>query len=72
MVRTRRREDRRYQARRPDLLWTGPDKGEVLIIGWGSTYGAIKAATMELQERAKRCRPVTFDTSTRCRRSLAS
>lgn len=33
----------------PDLLWTGPEKGEVLILGWGSTYGAIKAATLDLR-----------------------
>ncbi|KAF0241799.1 MAG: 2-oxoglutarate ferredoxin oxidoreductase subunit [Chitinophagaceae bacterium] len=28
---------------------TGAEKGKVLIIGWGSTYGAIKSATLELQ-----------------------
>ncbi len=27
----------------------GPDSGEVLVVGWGSTYGAIAAATGELQ-----------------------
>lgn len=26
----------------------GPDKGKVLVIGWGSTYGAIKSAVAEL------------------------
>jgi len=26
----------------------GPEKGEVLVIGWGSTYGAIKSAVAEL------------------------
>lgn len=26
----------------------GPGKGKVLIIGWGSTYGAIKSAVLEL------------------------
>ena len=35
----------------PDLLWTGPEKGDVLIVGWGSTFGAIKAATLELREQ---------------------
>jgi 2-oxoglutarate ferredoxin oxidoreductase subunit alpha len=35
----------------PDLLWTGPEKGDVLIVGWGSTFGAIKAATLELQSQ---------------------
>jgi 2-oxoglutarate ferredoxin oxidoreductase subunit alpha len=31
-------------------LDNGPDKGKVLIIGWGSTYGAIKSAVIELLE----------------------
>jgi 2-oxoglutarate ferredoxin oxidoreductase subunit alpha len=26
----------------------GPDRGKVLVIGWGSTYGAIKSAVAEL------------------------
>ncbi len=28
----------------PDLQVFGPDKGELLILGWGSTYGAIHSA----------------------------
>ncbi len=28
---------------------SGPEKGKVLILGWGSTYGAIKSAALELQ-----------------------
>ena len=31
-------------------LDSGPEKGKVLVLGWGSTYGAIKSAVMELQE----------------------
>lgn len=30
-------------------LDSGPSKGKVLVIGWGSTYGAIKSAVLELQ-----------------------
>jgi 2-oxoglutarate ferredoxin oxidoreductase subunit alpha len=26
----------------------GPEKGKILIVGWGSTYGAIKTAVNEL------------------------
>jgi 2-oxoglutarate ferredoxin oxidoreductase subunit alpha len=26
----------------------GPDKGKILVLGWGSTYGAIKSAVTEL------------------------
>ena len=28
-------------------LDNGPEKGKVLILGWGSTYGAIKSAVNE-------------------------
>jgi 2-oxoglutarate ferredoxin oxidoreductase subunit alpha len=33
-----------------DILFTGPPTGDLLILGWGSTFGAIKAATLKLQE----------------------
>jgi 2-oxoglutarate ferredoxin oxidoreductase subunit alpha len=32
----------------PAYFWTGAENGEVLLLGWGGTYGAIKAATLEL------------------------
>jgi len=35
----------------PAYLWTGPEKGEVLLVGWGGTFGAIKAATLELRKQ---------------------
>jgi 2-oxoglutarate ferredoxin oxidoreductase subunit alpha len=31
-------------------LDSGPEKGKLLIVGWGSTYGAIKSACAELQK----------------------
>jgi 2-oxoglutarate/2-oxoacid ferredoxin oxidoreductase subunit alpha len=31
-------------------LDSGPDKGKVLVLGWGSTYGAIKSAVSVLQQ----------------------
>lgn len=31
-------------------LDSGEEKGKVLVLGWGSTYGAIKSAVAELQE----------------------
>jgi 2-oxoglutarate ferredoxin oxidoreductase subunit alpha len=31
-------------------LDSGPEKGDLLILGWGSTYGAIKSAVGELQK----------------------
>jgi 2-oxoglutarate/2-oxoacid ferredoxin oxidoreductase subunit alpha len=32
-------------------LDSGPDKGKILVLGWGSTYGAIKSACAELQAK---------------------
>ena len=32
-------------------LDSGPSKGKVLVLGWGSTYGAIKSACTELQAK---------------------
>lgn len=34
-------------------LDSGPEQGDVLVLGWGSTYGSIKSATMELQAQGK-------------------
>lgn len=31
----------------------GPEKGKVLVLGWGSTYGAIKSAVAELVNEGK-------------------
>ena len=32
---------------------TGNETGKVLVVGWGSTYGAIKSAAMELQSQGE-------------------
>jgi len=32
---------------------SGADKGKVLVIGWGSTYGSIKSAVLDLQALGK-------------------
>ena len=34
---------------KPIRLDSGPPEGEVLIVGWGSTYGSIRTAALELQ-----------------------
>ncbi|MEO8582527.1 MAG: 2-oxoacid:acceptor oxidoreductase subunit alpha [Flavitalea sp.] len=34
-------------------LDSGAEKGSVLVLGWGSTYGAIKSATAQLQKEGK-------------------
>jgi 2-oxoglutarate ferredoxin oxidoreductase subunit alpha len=33
----------------PDLQVYGPPRGDVLVLGWGSTYGAIRSAVERLQ-----------------------
>jgi 2-oxoglutarate ferredoxin oxidoreductase subunit alpha len=34
----------------PQQLDSGPEKGKLLVLGWGSTFGAIKSACSELQK----------------------
>lgn len=34
-------------------LDSGPEKGKILVLGWGSTYGAIKSAVAALQSRGE-------------------
>jgi 2-oxoglutarate ferredoxin oxidoreductase subunit alpha len=49
MVRLRAAKVANVKPAGVDIIWTGPETGDVLILGWGSTFGAIKAATLELQ-----------------------
>ena len=35
----------------PQKLDSGPEKGDLLVLGWGSTYGSIKSAVAELQQQ---------------------
>lgn len=49
MVRTRAAKVAGISPVGHDLLLTGPASGDLLILGWGSTFGAIKAATLQLQ-----------------------
>ena len=36
------------------VLHDGPDEGELLVIGWGSTFGAIRQATRNLRSRGRK------------------
>ncbi len=50
MVRLRAEKVARIADRfKPIRLDSGPPEGDVLIVGWGSTYGAIRTAALELQ-----------------------
>ena len=35
-------------------LDSGPEEGDVLVLGWGSTYGSIKSAVLEFQAEGKK------------------
>jgi 2-oxoglutarate ferredoxin oxidoreductase subunit alpha len=35
----------------PDLQVHGPERGDLLILGWGSTYGSLRTATEKLQRQ---------------------
>ncbi|MEO7310986.1 MAG: 2-oxoacid:acceptor oxidoreductase subunit alpha [Chitinophagaceae bacterium] len=50
MVNTRRNKVELVANYIPEqTLDSGPEKGSVLILGWGSTYGAIKSAAIDLR-----------------------
>ncbi|MHC4128446.1 MAG: 2-oxoacid:acceptor oxidoreductase subunit alpha [Planctomycetota bacterium] len=51
MVRLRVAKVQRAAEVIPDLEVRGPDAGDVLLLGWGGTYGAITTAGDELRER---------------------
>jgi 2-oxoglutarate/2-oxoacid ferredoxin oxidoreductase subunit alpha len=50
MVKTRQAKVDKIADHIPEQkLDSGPSKGKVLVLGWGSTYGAIKSAVKDLQ-----------------------
>jgi 2-oxoglutarate ferredoxin oxidoreductase subunit alpha len=53
MVRTRAEKVRRVAQEIPPLTINGSPAGEVLVVGWGGTYGAITAAVEEAQGEGK-------------------
>ena len=52
MVKTRQAKVDKIADHIPEQkLDSGPAKGKILVLGWGSTYGAIKSAVAEMQAR---------------------
>ncbi|HWR33538.1 MAG TPA: 2-oxoacid:acceptor oxidoreductase subunit alpha [Chitinophagaceae bacterium] len=52
MVKTRQAKIDKIADYIPEqTLDSGPAKGKILVLGWGSTYGAIKSAVAEMQAR---------------------
>lgn len=51
MVKLRQEKVDKIADHIPDqTLDSGPEKGQLLVLGWGSTYGAIKSAVLEMQQ----------------------
>ncbi len=53
MVRLREEKVQRVAKYIPDLEVSGPDEGDLLVVGWGGTYGALISAVKDLQEEGK-------------------
>jgi 2-oxoglutarate ferredoxin oxidoreductase subunit alpha len=55
MCQVRAEKVQRVQNDMGDLLVMGPDEGDVLVVGWGSTYGAITKATTVMRDKGVKC-----------------
>lgn len=53
MVNLRAAKVRGIETSMPSLEIIGEEKGKVLVIGWGSTYGAIRTVVESLQQEGK-------------------
>jgi 2-oxoglutarate ferredoxin oxidoreductase subunit alpha len=53
MVRLRAEKVRRVAQEIPPTVVHGPSGGQLLVVGWGSTYGTITAAVEELQQEGR-------------------
>ena len=54
MVHTRAKKIANIANEIPLLEVTGPDEGELLVIGWGGTYGAITSAVQRAQRKGRK------------------
>ncbi|MFN8180187.1 MAG: 2-oxoacid:acceptor oxidoreductase subunit alpha [bacterium] len=53
MVRLRDEKVRNIAKDIPPAQIEGPEQGDVLVVGWGSTYGAIRSALRRLHDRGE-------------------
>jgi 2-oxoglutarate ferredoxin oxidoreductase subunit alpha len=51
MVKTRAQKIANIAADIPELTVAGPDEGDLLVIGWGGTYGSIRTAVERCQRK---------------------
>ncbi|MDZ7634844.1 MAG: transketolase C-terminal domain-containing protein [Bacteroidales bacterium] len=61
MVKTTPKKVERVVAEVPDLEITGNKSGDLLLIGWGSTYGHLISAVTELREEGYKVSSVNFN-----------
>ena len=54
MVKTRAEKVARIADRIPDLVPLGAPTGDLLVVGWGSTRGAITSTVLRLQQQGKK------------------
>jgi len=53
MVETRERKVQKVVEFIPELEVVGPEKADLLVVGWGGTYGALVSAVNDLKEDGK-------------------
>ncbi len=61
MVKLREEKVQRVANYVPELELVGEDTGELLVIGWGGTYGALVSAVTDLQEEGKKISLAQFN-----------
>jgi 2-oxoglutarate ferredoxin oxidoreductase subunit alpha len=61
MVHLREEKVQRVADFIPDLEVSGDDEGELLVVGWGGTYGALISAVKDMQEDHKKISLAQFN-----------
>jgi 2-oxoglutarate ferredoxin oxidoreductase subunit alpha len=54
MIKTRARKIANIANEIPELAVNGPAEGDLLVIGWGGTYGSIKTAVERAQRKGRK------------------
>lgn len=61
MVKIREEKVERISSEVPDLTITGEKESDLLVIGWGSSYGHVLTAVTELQEKGHKIAATHFN-----------
>ena len=61
MVRLREEKIQLVVSKVPDLVVNGDEKGELLVVGWGGTYGHLLTAVQELRAEGHKISAVDFN-----------